>query len=226
MACLPCASVGYVASSAGHSAEVTFEKCKGVLSARGKVDGSVLGSDGQLLFSLSGSVLSSIQATPQSPEAAAAVDGQVGTALTVFSRPPDVPEAVAQYNMSRFAIGLNDPRDPLAHLAAPTDSRWRPDMRHLENAEYERATKAKLWLEDRQRRAAVSRKATEQPYRAKWFDWEGTAEDTEGKGLVKHEGLLPHLWRFNEQYWKAREAGSWTLEPDIFGNLDAESDMA
>jgi hypothetical protein len=146
--------------------------------------------------------------------------------MTVYTRSPDVPEAVAQYNMSRFAIGLNDPRDPLAQSAAPTDSRWRPDMRYLENAEYEAATKAKLWLEDRQRRAAATRKASGQVYRSKWFDWEGKDQDAREKGLVKEEGLHPHLWQFNEQYWKVRESGKWDKEPGIYGNSSAEPERA
>ena len=199
---------------AGYSAAVTFSKCKGNLEQRGVVAGVVKSADGTTLFTISGSVMASVQATPQEAGAAAALGVAVGTPVTVFTRQPDVPEVEAQYYMTRFAIGLNDPFDACATAAAPTDSRRRPDMRFLENAQYEAATQEKLRLEDVQRKAAAQRLAEGQVYAPRWFARAEHAEDD--AALVKRDGLCAHVWHSTGEYWQAREAQQWTAVPDIW----------
>ncbi|KAL5667544.1 hypothetical protein ACJX0J_019765, partial [Zea mays] len=56
-----------------------------------------------------------------------------------------------RYNLSSFAITLNELTPGLQEKLPPTDSRLRPDQRHLENGEYEKANAEKLRLERRQR---------------------------------------------------------------------------
>ncbi|KAG2539456.1 hypothetical protein PVAP13_9NG481200 [Panicum virgatum] len=56
-----------------------------------------------------------------------------------------------RYNLSSFAITLNELTPELKEKLPPTDSRLRPDQRHLENGEYEKANAEKLRLETRQR---------------------------------------------------------------------------
>ncbi len=56
-----------------------------------------------------------------------------------------------RYNLSPFAISLNELTANLAKKLPPTDSRLRPDQRHLENGEYEMANAEKLRLEQLQR---------------------------------------------------------------------------
>uniref|UniRef100_A0A0A9FM80 Uncharacterized protein n=1 Tax=Arundo donax TaxID=35708 RepID=A0A0A9FM80_ARUDO len=56
-----------------------------------------------------------------------------------------------RYNLSSFAITLNELTPGLQEKLPPTDSRLRPDQRHLENGEYEKANTEKLRLERRQR---------------------------------------------------------------------------
>lgn len=56
-----------------------------------------------------------------------------------------------RYNLSPFAISLNELTPHLLKKLPPTDSRLRPDQRHLENGEYETANAEKLRLEQLQR---------------------------------------------------------------------------
>ncbi|KAL0745928.1 hypothetical protein Bca101_101555 [Brassica carinata] len=49
------------------------------------------------------------------------------------------PLNVTRYNLTSFAITLNELTPGLKEMLPPTDSRLRPDQRHLENGEYEKA---------------------------------------------------------------------------------------
>ena len=56
-----------------------------------------------------------------------------------------------RYDLTPFAISLNELTPGLRDKLPPTDSRLRPDQRHLENGEYELANAEKLRLEQLQR---------------------------------------------------------------------------
>ncbi|XWS22707.1 hypothetical protein CRYUN_Cryun29cG0059100 [Craigia yunnanensis] len=90
-----------------------------------------------------------------------------------------------RYNLTPFAISLNE--------LPPSDSRLKPDQRHLENGEYEMANAEKLRLEQLQRQA---RKLQES-------GWHRKDED----GCYLYIG----------GYWEAREKRNWDGIPDIFG---------
>ncbi|XP_057504510.1 oxysterol-binding protein-related protein 1C-like isoform X5 [Actinidia eriantha] len=68
------------------------------------------------------------------------------------SKPPQLP---TRYNLTRFAITLNELTSQLKEKLPPTDSRLRPDQRCLENGEYDKANSEKLRLEQRQRQKFV-----------------------------------------------------------------------
>ncbi|THU52041.1 hypothetical protein C4D60_Mb06t37410 [Musa balbisiana] len=103
------------------------------------------------------------------------------------SKPPANP---TRYNLTSFAITLNELTSELQEKLPPTDSRCRPDQRHLENGEYEKANAEKLRLEKRQR---MSRKLQENGWKPRWFQQEG--ED----GTYHYVG----------GYWEAREQKKW-----------------
>ncbi|PUZ37423.1 hypothetical protein GQ55_9G118400 [Panicum hallii var. hallii] len=113
------------------------------------------------------------------------------------SKPPKFP---TRYNLTRFAITLNELTPGLKEKLPPTDSRLRPDQRCLENGEYERANAEKLRLEQRQRQA---RKMQESGWKPRWFA-KDKATDT---------------YRYTGGYWESREKGSWEGCPDIFGQV-------
>ncbi|KAL6847704.1 hypothetical protein ACP4OV_022492 [Aristida adscensionis] len=104
-----------------------------------------------------------------------------------------------RYNLSSFAITLNELTPELKGKLPPTDSRLRPDQRHLENGEYEKANAEKLRLERRQR---MSRKMQDNGWKPRWFQ-----RDTE-------DGTF----RYTGGYWEAREQGKWDDCHDIFGS--------
>ncbi|KAM2334082.1 hypothetical protein ACFXTH_011677 [Malus domestica] len=101
-----------------------------------------------------------------------------------------------RYNFSPFAISLNELTPGLLEKLPPTDSRLRPDQRHLENGEYELANAEKLRLEQLQRQA---RKLQERGWQPRWF-----RKDEEG------------CYSYVGGYWETREK-NWDGIPDIFG---------
>ncbi|KAL5230142.1 hypothetical protein ABZP36_028918 [Zizania latifolia] len=105
-----------------------------------------------------------------------------------------------RYNLSSFAITLNELSPELQDKLPPTDSRLRPDQRHLENGEYEKANTEKLRLERRQR---MSSKLQDNGWKPRWFQ-----QDSQ-------DGT----YRFKGGYWEAREQGQWDGCLDIFGEF-------
>lgn len=69
-----------------------------------------------------------------------------------------------RYNLSPFAISLNEILPGLLEKLPPTDSRLRPDQRHLENGEYELANAEKLRLEQLQRQVNYPQLSTFDPW--------------------------------------------------------------
>ncbi|KAK3157093.1 hypothetical protein QOZ80_2AG0116060 [Eleusine coracana subsp. coracana] len=104
-----------------------------------------------------------------------------------------------RYNLSSFAITLNELTPGLKENLPPTDSRLRPDQRHLENGEYEKANAEKLRLETRQR---MARKMQESGWKPRWFQ-----RDRDDR-----------TFRYIGGYWEARDMRKWVGCNDIFGN--------
>ncbi|KAA3449629.1 oxysterol-binding protein-related protein 1C-like isoform X1 [Gossypium australe] len=116
------------------------------------------------------------------------------------SKPPKYP---TRYNLTRFAITLNELTPGLKEKLPPTDSRLRPDQRYLENGEYEMANSEKLRLEQRQRQARMMQ---ERGWKPRWF-----AKDKNSDS-----------YRYIGGYWEAREQGKWDSCPDIFGQIPSD----
>ncbi|KAK4771373.1 hypothetical protein SAY87_031905 [Trapa incisa] len=118
------------------------------------------------------------------------------------------PPNLTRYNLTSFAITLNEMTPGLQEKLPPTDSRLRPDQRHLENGEYEKANSEKQRLEKRQR---LSRKLQESGWKPRWFQQDGE------NGPYRYMG----------GYWEAREQKVWDGCPDIFGEFTVDiSDTA
>ncbi|XP_076951938.1 oxysterol-binding protein-related protein 2A-like [Bidens hawaiensis] len=113
------------------------------------------------------------------------------------------PVNLTRYNLTSFAITLNELTTGLKEKLPPTDSRLRPDQHHLENGEYDMANAEKLRLETRQR---MSRKLQENGWKARWFE-----KDSES-GTYRYVG----------GYWEKREDGNWDGCPDIFGEFSEQ----
>ncbi|KAK1365943.1 hypothetical protein POM88_041504 [Heracleum sosnowskyi] len=70
--------------------------------------------------------------------------------LRFFSE-KETPPNFTWYNLTPFAITLNKLTPGVQEKLPPTDSRLRPDQRHPENGEYDKANEEKQRLETRQR---------------------------------------------------------------------------
>ncbi|KAH6792706.1 binding protein 2A [Perilla frutescens var. hirtella] len=112
------------------------------------------------------------------------------------------PSNLTRYNLTSFAITLNELTPGLKEKLPPTDSRLRPDQRHLENGEFDKANVEKLRLETRQR---MSRKLQEHGWKPRWFKRDG-------------EGPFHYIGG----YWEAREQAKWDGCPDIFGEISED----
>ncbi|KAJ0250247.1 Oxysterol-binding protein-related protein 2B [Hirschfeldia incana] len=113
------------------------------------------------------------------------------------------PPNVTRYNLTSFAITLNELTPGLEEKLPPTDSRLRPDQRHLEKGEYEKANEEKQRLERRQR---MSRKIQESGWRPRWFEPQGESES----------------YKYTGGYWEARDEKRWDDCPNIFGEFTEE----
>jgi hypothetical protein len=113
------------------------------------------------------------------------------------------PPNVTRYNLTSFAITLNELTPGLQEILPPTDSRLRPDQRHLENGEYEKANLEKQRLERRQR---MSRQLQESGWRPRWFERQGESD----------------TFKYTGGYWEARGHRNWDDCPDIFGEFTEE----
>nr|CDQ08419.1 Bm12765 [Brugia malayi] len=109
------------------------------------------------------------------------------------------------YNYTALAIELNEPEDDVA----PTDSRLRPDMRMMENGNWNAANEEKKRLEEKQRidtkkyqdMLENGEKIIERPI---WF-----------KKCFDHCcGTSRYLYQ--GQYWKCKEMKDWSHSPNIF----------
>jgi hypothetical protein len=116
------------------------------------------------------------------------------------NKPPKNP---TRYNLTRFAITLNELTPGLKEKLPPTDSRLRPDQRHLENGEYDLANVEKLRLEQRQRQA---RKLQETGWQPQWF----------------HKEKGNDTYQYIGGYWETREQSKWDSCPDIFGQINSD----
>ena len=92
-------------------------------------------------------------------------------------------DAARQYGFTKFAISLNElPLEGIRNLP-PTDSRFRPDMRALENGDSEEASRAKVRVEDRNRALLAARRKKGEAYAPAWFKKRTRS--------IKNDGTVP-----------------------------------
>lgn len=181
----------------GDRCEIKFQK-SGLFSDQnslGTVSGTVYDANGKAKLKLSGRWTDAVyEDLPRR---------QRKLLWEVQKRPPLT--ASNNYNMTQWAISLNAPV-PVEDLnsTAPTDSRVRPDLRALENGEFELAGQLKSRLEEAQRARRGAREARGEPYKPRWFD------------LVKDPDTGREEYKFNNQYFRAQATGNWEGVVDIF----------
>lgn len=103
-------------------------------------------------------------------------------------RPTGIP-----FNITPFVVTLNDLPERLKPYIAPTDSRFRPDQRAMEEGEYDFAATEKNRVEEKQRARRREREAKGEEFMPRWFS------------KAKHPITGEEYWDFNREYWKVRE---------------------
>lgn len=112
------------------------------------------------------------------------------------------------YNLTQFAIELNEPEEGVA----PTDSRNRPDQRLMENGKWDDANRVKVQLEQKQREVRrkreelleISSKPEQHEYRPRWFE----------KAIEPYSGVS--YFKFKGDYWDHKQQQDWTDCPEIY----------
>uniref|UniRef100_A0A1A8JBL8 Oxysterol-binding protein n=2 Tax=Nothobranchius kuhntae TaxID=321403 RepID=A0A1A8JBL8_NOTKU len=119
--------------------KVTFVKAKSWSSAVNEIEGVITDSNGKVIHSLFGKWHESVfQGEPP--------------AATCIWRPGPVPENKDQYyGFTQFAVELNELDSSLRPLLPPTDTRFRPDQRLLEEGNVDGAEEQKQRIEQLQR---------------------------------------------------------------------------
>ena len=91
------------------------------------------------------------------------------------------------YGFTRHALQFNYLTDRLAAKIAPTDSRFRPDQRALENGDFKLASSEKNRLEEKQRAVRKYREAMKIEPKPFYFD-EWTNPDDPQQTYYKYNG--------------------------------------
>ncbi|KAM9341849.1 oxysterol-binding protein-related protein 2-like [Pholidichthys leucotaenia] len=84
----------------------------------------------------------------------------------IDSRPP---HSSMMYNFTHFAMALNELEPGMEAVLPPTDCRFRPDIRAMENGNMDDASKEKERLEEKQRGARKDRAKHEEEWSTRWF---------------------------------------------------------
>lgn len=114
---------------------------------------------------------------------------------------PKPSDAAEYYSFTRFALLLNEFDDEFKTKLAPTDCRFRPDMRKMEEGDIDASGEAKNRIEELQRAARKERKKQHKDeLEPLWF----------------RPGTNPYTgkddWLFNGDYWKR----DWSRCPRIY----------
>ena len=117
-----------------------------------------------------------------------------------------VPSAHLQYHMTPFGMSLNQSEQPVPGWLCPTDSRWRPDARAMEEGSWSQSNTLKIHLERYQRDRLARHK-----HEPMWFKCKLDPES----GSVE--------WSYQGGYWERRSKAQayncndmWSDCPRIF----------
>ncbi|KXX80073.1 Oxysterol-binding protein 2 [Madurella mycetomatis] len=118
-------------------------------------------------------------------------------------RPEGIP-----FNLTPFVLTFNHLDDNLRPWLAPTDSRFRPDQRAMEDGEYDFAATEKNRLEEAQRARRRERESKGEEFVPAWF------------AKARCEITGEEYWRFNGEYWKRREKAGPDGDPSVWDGLE------
>jgi len=123
--------------------------------------------------------------------------------ITLWRIIPKLEYAAQYFNFSLFTMALNELPDDdqkAAQQLPPTDSRFRPDIRKMEEGDVDLAGQEKNRLEEKQRDTRRAMEKRREEWQPRWFR------------PVKHDITGQDVWVSNEKYWQR----NWAMCPDIY----------
>lgn len=186
----PVGSMVVVNEMAGLKAHVTF-KAKGMFSGRSEeVAVETFGTHGEPLpLGLQGSWVNRLRLTE---------NGKVRDTV-IWQAGPLVDNAPKHYGLTKFAASLNEIGEVEHGKLPPTDSRFRPDQRAIEEGDNEQAEGLKARLEEAQRKRRAELESAQQEWEPRWFTKSQLGDEVVWKLRTGKEG-----------YWEERARGSWS----------------
>ncbi|KAI0203225.1 oxysterol-binding protein [Astrocystis sublimbata] len=183
----------------GEVCHLDFKQRGWKASSAYQLSGKILDADGRPRVSIGGRWNSKIyarmtpgyEATVEEPKEAAGSINDPNRAFAIWEaneRPKGIP-----FNLTPFVLTFNHIDDNLTKYLAPTDSRYRPDQRAMEDGEYDFAATEKNRLEEAQRARRTVRQRNGEDFTPAWFE----------KAVCDVTGV--EYWKYNEQYWIQRE---------------------
>lgn len=159
------------------------------------VKGKVCDKAGKTYYKISGKWDKGLVAEPV---------GMAGSKFSVWHAVPPPPYTESMYHMSLMALTLNEMTAP-DEGCAPTDARLRPDVRAMENGNWEQANSVKVALEEAQRARRRDMERRRDTWRPRWFD-------------LKPDPCYPNrqIHQFNDKYWETKETKSWEHPFDMY----------
>ena len=168
----------------GDEAIITFKPIGffGSKKNRGKISAVIMNSEGEKVYEIFGKWTEAIFYKEFGQE------DTEGIKIWEFPPVPDDWESV--YQFTYFTLQLNALDEKQVEKIPPTDSRFRPDQRMLENGELKQANKEKQRLEERQRRRRKRIEEEKIKYKPKFFYEYENQDPTERKeGCKEYRSL-------------------------------------
>ncbi|WWC91583.1 uncharacterized protein L201_006529 [Kwoniella dendrophila CBS 6074] len=191
----------------------TGETCTLTFKPRGwrgkdafEIQGNVVNSNGKTEWDIAGRWDTQLIARRHGTSAPLEVDTTFNPAQKEYLllwRNSEKPKA--PFNLTPFAVTLNDIPGDLKKYLTPTDCRLRTDQRAFENAEYDRAQELKTLNEEKQRTTRKLRSEGKlPPHEPRWFN--STVDPDSNERL-----WLPKRSKENNEvlFWNQRELADW-----------------
>eukprot|EP00826_Nyctotherus_ovalis_P031555 TRINITY_DN2523_c0_g1_i5.p1 TRINITY_DN2523_c0_g1~~TRINITY_DN2523_c0_g1_i5.p1 ORF type:complete len:354 (-),score=104.31 TRINITY_DN2523_c0_g1_i5:116-1177(-) len=163
-------------------------------SSYGMLDGFVFNAAGEKVIEIKGKWTQSIWMT----------DLRTGRTEMLWERAAEPKDWEDYYCFTKFAMQLNHLPLRLKQVLAPTDARFRPDVRALEKGDVKLASEEKFRLEELQRASRRYRKDNNIEYKPRYFT-ERVDEVTKKKS-----------YEFSGRYWDDRKTRNWSHLPKIY----------